>query len=799
MDKRYSRRTISAGLLVSLLMAWAGPAAGASAPAAAAFHIGIMTGTGNQSLEELRGVREMIRLYGEAARGGLIRHVTCPDNFMSDIETTVDRLLALGDDPLMKVVVVSQAVPGTAEAFRLLRARRPDILLLAGQSHEDMEVISKAADLVISADFLARGYTLPHTARELGAETFVHISFPRHMLNDTISRRRAVMERACRDLGLDFDFINVPDPLGVGLAAAKRYIIDNFPAWLERYGPQTAFFTTNDALTQPLISQVLAHGGYFIEADMASPLLGYPETLGLDFPLDVLGADEWAAARRRIEEAVVKAGGGGRLGSWAYSLGFCQTAALTEFGKLVTEGRARPTDKDALLKSFEKFSPGARWNGEFLSQSASTKPVGNYFLVYQDTYIFGRGYMGAADLTIPDKYFRLPPQAASRKARGSSFRIGLVTATTTQSQEDFQGAEEMIRRYGAADQGGLIRHVTYPDDFIGRREETIDVITGLADDPLVKVVVVNEAVLGTAEAFRRIRAKRPEIILLAGGAHDPPEEMNAVSDLTVTTDFISRGYLIPHSARRLGADALVHISFPRHLSYESLGRRRAIMEEACADLGLKFAQEEAPDPTGPAGVEGARRFILEKFPEWRQKYGPNAAYFCTNDAHTAPLIRQITALGGLFIEADTPAPFLGFPEAFDLKVDYQDWPNALKKIEQAASARGAAGRLGVWTYSIGFCHTAGLVEFGRLAAAGQAQPRDTRRLLDSYGKFSPGTKWSGNYYMDPLTGKPLRNYFLIYQDTYILGRGYLKTTEVEIPDKYFMIGKGREIPETGQK
>lgn len=58
----------------------------------------------------------------------------------------------------------------------------------------------------------------------------------------------------------------------------------------------------------------------------------------------------------------------------------------------------------------------------------------------------------------------------------------------------------------------------------------------------------------------------------------------------------------------------LYISFPRHMSYETLGRRRAIMEQACKDLGIKFVFETAPDPTSDVGVAGAQQFILEKVP-----------------------------------------------------------------------------------------------------------------------------------------------------------------------------------------
>ena len=79
----------------------------------------------------------------------------------------------------MKAIIVNQAVPGTTEAFRQVKERRPDILLLAGESHEDLPEIGSAADLVANNDFVARGYLIIKTAHDLGAKSFVHISFPR--------------------------------------------------------------------------------------------------------------------------------------------------------------------------------------------------------------------------------------------------------------------------------------------------------------------------------------------------------------------------------------------------------------------------------------------------------------------------------------------------------------------------------------------------------------------------------------------------------------------------------------------
>ena len=87
------------------------------------------------------------------------------------------------------------------------------------------------------------------------------------------------------------------------------------------------------------------------------------------------------------------------------------------------------------------------------------------------------------------------------------------------------------------------------------------------------------------------------------------------------------------------------------------------MQAACEEFGIRFEMEEAPDPITEAGVPGAQAYIREHVPEWLQKYGDRSAYFCTNDAHTAPLISKLLDNGGYFIEADLPSPLLGYPEA----------------------------------------------------------------------------------------------------------------------------------------
>jgi len=371
----------------------------------------------------------------------------------------------------------------------------------------------------------------------------------------------------------------------------------------------------------------------------------------------------------------------------------------------------------------------------------------------------------------------------------AKFHIGVVTGTVSQSEDDLRGAEQLIKEYGSVKDGGMIQHITYPDDFMSQQETFISSIVSFADDPLMKAIIVNNAIPGTAEAFKRVRAKRPDILLLAGEPHEDPLVIQEAADLAVSNDFVSRGYTIIWAAKQLGAKNFVHISFPRHMSYETLGRRRAIMEEACKDLGMNFYFETAPDPTSDVGVAGAQQFILEKVPQWVQRYGKETAFFCTNDAHTEPLLKQLLAYGGLFVEADLPSPLMGYPGALglDLSKEAGDFPAILKKVEKAVIDKGGAGRFGTWAFSYGYTVTAGLGEFGKRVIEGNAKKDSLKDVFDAFGKYTPGAKWNGAYYTDMATGVRARNQVLIYMDTYIFGKGFLPTTQVKVPDKYYMI------------
>lgn len=367
------------------------------------------------------------------------------------------------------------------------------------------------------------------------------------------------------------------------------------------------------------------------------------------------------------------------------------------------------------------------------------------------------------------------------------YKIGIVTGSVSQSEDDRRGAEAFQKEYGE----DMVQLAIYPDNFTEETETTIQSIVNLSADPLMKAIIVNQSVPGTTEAFRKIKETRPDIICIAGEAHEDLPEIGSAADLVTNNDFVSRGYLIIRTAHELGCDTFVHISFPRHMSYETMSRRVAIMKAACEEFGMKFVLETAPDPTSDVGVSGAQAYILEQVPAWVEKYGQKAAYFCTNDAHTEPLLKRLLECGGYFIEADLPSPLMGYPGALgiDLTEEAGDFEKILTKVESTIVEKGGADHFGTWAYSYGYTLSAGLALHAKNVLDGKSELKDMDDVAAALQVYSPKAAWNGASYTNATTGAKSENVFLIYQDTYIMGDPghFMGNATVEIPEKYFTI------------
>ena len=356
----------------------AAPAGGGSAASATPgpFKIGIMTGTVSQGEEDFRGAQQIIAKYP-----GRVKAVTYPDNFSSELETVIAQLVGLAADPDVKVIIVGQAVPGSVAAARKIREQRPDILIGFVGPHEDPDVVNDACDLATQPDQYSRGVSIIENAQKMGAQHFVHYSFPRHMAQLLLAQRRDIMAKECEKRGMKFHFVTAPDPTGEqGLPGAQQFILEDVPRELQRYGPATAFYSTNDGMQEPMIKAILnAHAGYFIEQDNPAPTAGYPAALGLSIPPDKAGDMVWLNAENK--RMIAEKGMSGHFGTWTQPFDMVAIRAFTTLLVDAVEKKADFHDSTTVQRYFE-----AEAGGPVKMRKYDEK--GNQWLVVMDHIVY---------------------------------------------------------------------------------------------------------------------------------------------------------------------------------------------------------------------------------------------------------------------------------------------------------------------------------------------------------------------------------------------------------------------------
>jgi hypothetical protein len=343
------------------------------------FKIGVVTGTVSQNEEEYRAGERIVQKYG----ADKVIHVTYPDNFMQEQETTISQILRFAYDRDVKVVVISQAVPGTVPAIRRVRQIRKDIIFAAVVPHEDPYLVSDEVDLAFQTDDLGRGRTITELAKKMGADTILHYSFPRHMSYELLAQRRDLMEKTANEIGLKFVFVSAPDPMGEqGIAGTQQFMMEDIPRQLAIYGKNTAVFGTNCAMQEQIITQVLAGGAIYPEQCCPSPAHAYPSAIGLEVTPEMQGAEGIPNLTKAINERIIELGGAGRFATWPVAFNYVLTEAAVEIVIQAAQNKIDLSDMAAVKTAVEEVA-------KFPMHISRFDRYGNFYLLLSDSIIFG--------------------------------------------------------------------------------------------------------------------------------------------------------------------------------------------------------------------------------------------------------------------------------------------------------------------------------------------------------------------------------------------------------------------------
>ena len=353
----------------------------APAEAGGKYKIAIITGTVSQGEEEFRAAEKL-----KKDNPDMYVTATYPDNFSKEIETTISNTLSLVSDPDVKALVFLQAVPGASAAIAKAKEIKPDLLVIAGVSGEDPGTISPQADIILNADEIGMGTAVMDQARELGAKTFVHYSFPRHMSVATLAGRRDGLKARAAELGIEFVEANAPDPTGdSGLPGAQQFILEDVPKMIEKYGKDTAFFSTNCGMQEPLLKKVIEGGAISPQQCCPSPFHGYPGALGIKIPDDKAGDVEYILSEET--RIITDAGNAGRMSTWTVPVNMLFVQAGAKYAQDYLDGKIKSkADMKAMINICSDIAGGPVSISKLLEDGVT---YDNYYTLLGNFYTFG--------------------------------------------------------------------------------------------------------------------------------------------------------------------------------------------------------------------------------------------------------------------------------------------------------------------------------------------------------------------------------------------------------------------------
>ena len=284
-------------------------------------------------------------------------------------------------------------------------------------------------------------------------------------------------------------------------------------------------------------------------------------------------------------------------------------------------------------------------------------------------------------------------ETAAATDAAANYKIGIITGTASQGDEEITQAKMMKDKYG-----DMIVTSTYPDNFTSEVETLISNAVSMASDPDLKAIVWCQAVPGTSAAIDKVRETRPDMIFIVGTPGEDPDVINPKADVVFQVDEPGCGIVLPPQAASQGAKTMIHYSFPRHMSYSLIVARHENLKTYCAENGIELVDVTAPDPTGDSGITGAQQFIVEDVPRQVEKYGADTVFFTTNCGMQEPLIRTVFEQGAIYSLQCCPSPFHAFPAALniDMTGHEADVDYMLEQIQAKVTEYEMGGRVSTW-------------------------------------------------------------------------------------------------------
>lgn len=298
-----------------------------------------------------------------------------------------------------------------------------------------------------------------------------------------------------------------------------------------------------------------------------------------------------------------------------------------------------------------------------------------------------------------------------------NFKIGIMSSSVNQSEENYRTAVRLQDKYGS----DKVIVDTFPANAVAEQETTISKVMAMAADPDVKAIVFNQAQDGTIASIKKLKEVRDDVLTVACNPNEDYDEMATVADVVLCKDQLGFADQIANMAISMGAKNFVHYSFPRHMSNQNIAKRCEVMREICEANGIAFHEVTAPDPQGDSGTAGTQQFILEDVPRQIKELGEDTVFFSTNTAMHEPIIKCVVEGHAMYCGQSDPSPFDAFPAAMSIEVPEDkmgDSDYMLAAIQEKVDAANMNGRISTWPTSLNMTYVQAGTMYAMLYCSG---------------------------------------------------------------------------------
>ncbi|MDD4238064.1 MAG: DUF3798 domain-containing protein [Desulfotomaculaceae bacterium] len=348
----------------------------------AGYKIGVVTPTLSTSEDEFRAADMMVKKYPD-----IVKHITLPENFSTEIETGLSQITSLADDPQMKAIIVISGQAGLLPALQKVEETRPDIITMTAPIWDDPVLMAKYVDINLDTDWVKRGEAIARKAESMGAKTVIHYSFPTHLAKEVIAQRKDMMQKTSEQLGMQWVEVATPDPqTGNGTGPMLQFLREDIPRQISKYGTETNIFGTNCPMYDVIIDEALKLKFMVAEQCCPTPTQAYPTVMGLE----ISDEDAWDFEKinTMIREHAAAAQMTNRLGGWPLPATVFVPQYAVELAKKIIDDPGFDYNNLQNLNQFAKDFSGYNVTFNHFKPAEAGAELENYYVLIMDSILY---------------------------------------------------------------------------------------------------------------------------------------------------------------------------------------------------------------------------------------------------------------------------------------------------------------------------------------------------------------------------------------------------------------------------